>query len=81
MAAGPATLAIRPQRLRVVDRGQGALPGVCKRVAYLGSRIEYVVATAWGELLVFDADARTPRRRDDSVGVAFDQDGVIVLPR
>jgi iron(III) transport system ATP-binding protein len=80
-AAGPATLAIRPQRLRVVDRGQGALPGVCKRVAYLGSRMEYVVATAWGELLVFDADARTPWRREDSVGVALDQDGVILLPR
>jgi len=80
-AAGPATLAIRPQRLQVVDPGQGALPGVCRRVAYLGSRMEYVVATAWGELLVFDADARTPWRREQSVGVALDQDGVILLPR
>ncbi len=79
--AGPATLAVRPQRLRVVDAAQGALPGVCKRVAYLGSRMEYVVATAWGELLVFEADARAPRRRDDAVGIAFDQDAVILLPR
>jgi iron(III) transport system ATP-binding protein len=81
VAAGPATLAIRPQRLRVVDPGAGVLAGVCKRAAYLGSRIEYVVATPWGELLVFDPDARHARRRDDPVGIAFDHDAAIVLPR
>src|SRR5215470_2553095 len=81
MAPGPATLAIRPHRLRIVDLGAGALPGVTKRAAYLGSRIEYVVATPWGELLVFDADARRPRRRDEPVGVAFDSDAAIVLRR
>jgi iron(III) transport system ATP-binding protein len=81
VAAGPATLAVRPQRLRIVDASQGVLPGVCKRVAYLGSRIEYVVATAWGELLAFDNEVHRPRRRDDAVGVAFDPDAVIVLPR
>jgi iron(III) transport system ATP-binding protein len=80
-AAGPATLAVRPQRLRVVAAGQGVLPGVCKRVAYLGSRIEYVVSTAWGELLVFDPDPRSPRPRDAAIGLAFEPDAVIVLPR
>jgi iron(III) transport system ATP-binding protein len=81
LVAGPATLAVRPQRLRIVDAAQGVLPGVCKRVAYLGSRIEYVVATAWGELLAFDSEVRHARRRDDAVGVAFDPDEVIVLRR
>jgi iron(III) transport system ATP-binding protein len=81
LAAGPATLAVRPQRLRVVDAGAGALPGTCRRVAYLGSRIEYVVATPWGELLVFDPDARAPRRRDEAVAIAFDADAGIVLRR
>ena len=81
VAAGSATLAVRPQRLRVVEAAQGMLPGTCKRVAYLGSRIEYVVATAWGELLIFDNDVRAARRRDDAVGVAFDPDDVIVLAR
>jgi iron(III) transport system ATP-binding protein len=80
-AGGPATLAVRPQRLRIVAAGQGAVPGVCKRAAYLGSRIEYVVATPWGELLIFDGEARTPRERDEAVGVAFDQADVIVLTR
>jgi iron(III) transport system ATP-binding protein len=81
VAAGAVTLAVRPQRLRVVDAGQGVLPGVCKRAAYLGSRVEYVVATAWGDLLVFDGNPRASRRRDDAVGIAFDQDTVIVLQR
>ena len=81
MAPGPATLAIRPHRLRIVDLGAGALPGVCKRAAYLGSRIEYVVATPWGELLVFDGEGRAPRGRDESIGVAFEPDAAIVLPR
>jgi iron(III) transport system ATP-binding protein len=81
IAPGPATLAIRPHRLRIVDLGQGALPGVTKRAAYLGSRIEYVVATPWGDLLVFDGDARVPRHRDEPVGVAFDTDAAIVLKR
>ena len=81
LQAGPVTLAVRPQRLRVVDAGQGVLPGVCKRAAYLGSRVEYVVATAWGDLLIFDGEARQARRRDDAVSIAFDQDAVIVLRR
>jgi hypothetical protein len=57
------------------------VPGVCKRAAYLGSRIEYMVATPWGELLVFDADARVPRGRDEAVGVVFEREAAIVLRR
>ena len=81
VAPGPATLAVRPHRLRIVAPGEDVLPGVCKRAAYLGSRIEYVVATPWGELLVFDSEARTPRGRDEPVGVTFDPDDAIVLRR
>ena len=81
IAPGPATLAVRPQRLRVVDAAPGLLPGVCRRASYLGSRIEYVVATPWGDLLVFDPEARSARHRDDAVGVTFDRDAAIVLPR
>jgi len=81
VAPGPATLAVRPHRLRIVDAAQGLLPGVCRRAAYLGSRIEYVVATPWGDLLVFDGEARAPRARDERVGVSFEIDAAIVLRR
>jgi iron(III) transport system ATP-binding protein len=78
---GPATLALRPHRLRLTPAGQGVVPGECKRAAYLGSRVEYVVATPWGELLVFEADTDAPLARGTPVGVAFDPDAAIVLPR
>jgi iron(III) transport system ATP-binding protein len=78
---GPATLAVRPHRLHVVDAGQGALPGVCRRAAYLGGRMEYMVETPWGPLLVFDAETGVRRRRDEPVGVGFDPEAAIVLPR
>jgi iron(III) transport system ATP-binding protein len=81
VAAGPATLAVRPHRLRIVAAGDGVLQGVCLRAAYLGSRIEYMVATPWGELLVFDGESRGPRGRNEQVGVTFDTDAAIVLPR
>ena len=79
--AGPATLAVRPNRLRLVAAGPGTVPGTCTRAAYLGSRIEYMVDTPWGELLVFDADARDARPRDAKVGVTFERDAAIVLRR
>jgi iron(III) transport system ATP-binding protein len=81
IAPGPATLAVRPNRLHLGAPGPGSVPGVCKRAAYLGSRIEYLVDTPWGELLVFDDKARKPRPRDEKVGVTFDPDAAIVLRR
>ncbi len=81
VAPGPATLAVRPHRLRIADAGKGVLDGVCKRAAYLGSRIEYVVATPWGELLVFDEGTGARRGRDEPVSVTFDIDAAIVLRR
>jgi hypothetical protein len=39
------------------------------------------VATPWGDLLIFDAEARTLRGRDEAVGVSFDREAAIVLRR
>ncbi|HVE50156.1 MAG TPA: ABC transporter ATP-binding protein [Casimicrobiaceae bacterium] len=79
--AGPATLAVRPNRLRLTSAGAGLLPAETRRVAYLGSRAEYVVATPWGELLIFDDAVRNLHPRGSAVGVAFEPDAAIVLPR
>jgi iron(III) transport system ATP-binding protein len=81
VAPGPVTLALRPHRLRLTPPGEGVLPGECLRAAYLGSRVEYVVATPWGELLVFDTGAGRPLDRGAAVGVAFEPEAAIVLPR
>jgi len=80
LPAGPATLAVRPHRLRLTTPGEGLLSAECRRAAYLGSRIEYVLATPWGELLVFDAGVRAPLARGARAGVAFAPEDAIVLP-
>jgi iron(III) transport system ATP-binding protein len=80
LAAGPATLAVRPHRLRLTPAGEGLLPAECLRAAYLGSRIEYVLGTPWGELLVFDGGVHAPLARGAQAGVSFEPDDAIVLP-
>jgi len=80
MAPGPATAAIRPHRLRVTPVGTGIVPAECRRAAYLGSRMEYVMATAWGDLLVFDGHTAHPIACGEAVGLAFDEDALLLLP-
>jgi iron(III) transport system ATP-binding protein len=79
VAAGPATLAVRPHRLRLTPAGQGLLRAECRRAAYLGSRIEYVLATPWGDLLLFDGGVHTPLARGAAAGVAFESEDAVVL--
>ena len=82
VAAGPATLALRPHRLRLVAAHGAALAGTCKRADYLGSHMEVLVSTPWGELLVFaDADAAEPPAQGAPIGLAFDPQDAIVLAR
>ena len=79
LPSGPATLAVRPHRLRLTTGNDAILRAECRRAAYLGSRIEYVLATPWGDLLVFDAGIHAPLARGASVGVAFAPEDAIVL--
>jgi iron(III) transport system ATP-binding protein len=82
VAAGAATLALRPHRLRLIEPDGAALAGTCKRADYLGSHIEVLVRTPWGELLVFgDADAAAPPLSGAQIGLAFDPHDAIVLAR
>ena len=82
IALGPATLALRPHRLRLVAAASATLTGTCKRADYLGSHIEVLVNTPWGELLVFaDADVAAPPAPGAPIGLAFDPKDAIVLAR
>jgi hypothetical protein len=71
---------VRTQRLSLTHAGEGLLPAECLRAAYLGSRIEYVLGTPWGELLLFDGGVHTPLARGARAGVAFEPEDAIVLP-
>ena len=82
LAAGPATLALRPHRLRLIAPEDAALTGTCKRADYLGSHIEVLATTPWGELLVFgDADAAAPPTAGAAIGLSFAPQDAIVLVR
>ena len=82
LADGPATLALRPHRLRLIAPDGATLRGTCKRADYLGSHIEVLANTPWGELLVFaDADASVPPAAGAPVGLAFEPQDAIVLAR
>jgi iron(III) transport system ATP-binding protein len=78
---GPATLAIRPHRLALGEPGALQLDAEVERAAYLGHRVEYVVKTAWGELLLFDEEIDRMRPRATRVGVGFDPRAAIILER
>jgi iron(III) transport system ATP-binding protein len=79
---GPATLALRPHRLRLVAANASPLAGTCKRADYLGSHIEVLVNSPWGELLVFgDADAGEAPLAGAPIGLAFEPGDAIVLLR
>jgi iron(III) transport system ATP-binding protein len=79
---GTVELAVRPEAFRIEP---GALAdtvaGEVARSAYLGSRVEYTVASAFGELLVVDYEPRRPFPAGTAVGLRFAPHGVTVLPR
>jgi iron(III) transport system ATP-binding protein len=82
LALGPATLALRPHRLRLIPASGATLVGTCRRADYLGSHIEVLVNTPWGELLVFgDADAAEPPTAGATIGLGFAPHEAIVLAR
>jgi len=81
LATGKATLALRPHRLRLVPASAARLVGTCARADYLGSHLEVLVNTPWGELLLFaDADADAPSK-GQALGLDFAPSDAIVLPR
>ena len=71
MADGPVALAIRPHRIRLGEAEGAVLPGKVLRQAYLGSRMESLVQTPLGELLVFSDALLDIPPPGTSVGVHF----------
>jgi iron(III) transport system ATP-binding protein len=78
---GPATLALQPQRLRLVAAGLGRLPATCRRMDFLGSHVEVLVDTAWGTLLLMAGEDQPPQPPGTPIGVDFEPAAAIVLPR
>ena len=79
---GPAKLAIRPESLRLWrERPQGpALSGTVTKFAYLGTHIEYSIASPSGELLVVDYSSAPPAPAGTQVWLVLAEHGVTLVP-
>ena len=80
LAPGPAQLAVRPSRLRLVP---GAGEGVAARIAkatYVGSRMEYTVTAAFGTVFAVADDVATPFAVGDDVTISFAASGPVLIP-
>jgi len=81
LAAGPVTVAVRPEAWRIGDAVSGAIPGKVVKAAYLGGHCEYTIATAQGEQFVISPDIRTLRPVGADVGLKLGETGIAILPR
>ena len=80
-ADGPVALAIRPHRIRVGAVEGSVVSGILLRQAYLGSRIESIVGTPVGELLVFSDSLQPMPPAGSTVGVHFERSDARITAR
>ena len=80
-ADGPVALAIRPHRIRVGAVEGSVVTGTLLRQAYLGSRIESIVGTPVGELLVFSDSLQPMPPAGSTVGVHFERSDARITAR
>ena len=81
LPAGPVDVAIRPEAI-VIDRAPaeaGALRGTVTHAAYLGSRMEYSIATEIGPLFVTSPDTEKPLAPGSGVALGLAGHGVTLI--
>ncbi|MBX9594948.1 MAG: ABC transporter ATP-binding protein [Roseomonas sp.] len=74
---GPVDLVIRPEAIRISDAGQ--LSARVSRATYMGSHTEYYFSIAAGELFAVGADRLKRRAPGESVMLALDPEGVVLV--
>ncbi len=80
LSAGPARIAIRPGRIRVLPaNAPNSMAGEVIKATYAGSHMEYMIATPVGELFVI-SDVESGFEEGETVSVGFAQKGPVLLP-
>lgn len=80
MIAGPARLAVRPNRLDLKRPGQtGGLPGTVIKSTYVGNHMEYVVRLAQGQWFATSDDVDNVHEAGAEVSVHFKARGPVLL--
>jgi iron(III) transport system ATP-binding protein len=81
LGPGPARIAVRPSRIKLTGPGtDGAIPGVLVKATYVGSRMEYLVATDLGELFVTSEDVGDIFTAGADVGLVLAESGPVLIP-
>jgi len=75
---GPATLAVRPSRLRI-NTENGVLASVTK-ATYVGVRMEYTLAGTFGQVFAVHDDVDMPLEPGSEILMAFESKGPVLLP-
>jgi len=85
LPTGPAKLAVRPNRIKLmdssapVDADQSSLEGVVAKATYVGNHMEYTVKTAQGEWFVTSNNVHNVFEQDTTVKVSFAGQGPVLL--
>ena len=80
LADGPVDVAIRPEAILIVAQPtDGALRGTVRQAAYLGSRMEYSVASEIGELFVTSPAVEAPLAPGASVVLTLAGHGITLI--
>ena len=80
LTKGPAKLAVRPSRMRLVA-GQGdGVAAVIDKATYVGSRMEYTVTATFGKVFAVLEDVATPFNVGDAVTISFAASGPVLIP-
>ncbi|MCW5657300.1 MAG: ABC transporter ATP-binding protein [Burkholderiaceae bacterium] len=78
-AAGPVTVAIRPEAWRVDAPGRDGVPGTVVKHAYLGSFQELTIDTSLGAIFVRSSDVQRQWQVGDAVTLHLPERGVCVV--
>ena len=78
LAVGPCDVVIRPEAIRLADRGPGIV-GQIARATYMGAHTEYLIATPLGELFAIHPDRLHRRAAGSAVSVTLDPEGVVLV--
>lgn len=79
LAAGPATLAVRPSKL-IIGAKDGFKATIAK-ATYVGVRMEYALETTFGSIFAVHDDVDTPLTVGTDIKVGFTKKGPVLLPQ
>lgn len=79
LGPGPATLAVRPSRLRI--GGRAGIPATVAKATYVGVRMEYTLTGNFGQVFAVHEDVDAPLAPGTEVRMGFAEKGPVLLPK